>query len=189
MFVTPAKSRPNGAQKSLQLISTIPPRNFRGLIAAVTPLLAVAPLLAGSGCDNRPQRVPVAGQVLIDGKPLNTGFVRVIPENARPAVGQIEKDGRFRLTTFDGEDGCVLGKHQVEIVARQSQGYTTVKWLTPRKYQDVSTSELTVDVQEPIEDWTIELSWNGEAPFVEQTFSEGDAPSVGTLPDAEEATP
>ncbi len=126
--------------------------------------------------------MPVAGQVLIDGQPLTTGFVRVIPVDARPAVGQIEKDGRFRLTTFDGEDGCVLGEHKVEIIARQSLGVTTVKWLTPQKYQDTSTSELAINVAEPIEDWKIELSWNGEEPFVEQTFTAGDAPSVGTAP-------
>lgn len=139
-------------------------------------------LLASTGCDGRPQRVPVAGQVLIDGQPLTTGFVRVIPEGARPAVGPIGKDGRFQLTTFEGEDGCVLGQHPVEIVAQQAQGYTTIKWLTPRKYQDATTSGLTVDVQEPITDWKIELSWNGEQPYIEQTYTAGDAPSVGTPP-------
>lgn len=142
---------------------------------------AVLLLLACMGCDNRPRRVPVAGQVLIDGQPLTTGFVRVIPEGARPATGAIGKDGRFRLTTFDGEDGCVLGTHRVEIIARQSLGYTTVKWLTPQKYQDASTSELTVTVEEPLEDWQIELSWNGEQPYVEQTYSGGDAPTEGTV--------
>lgn len=153
---------------------------------ATAVLCAVIALLACTGCDDRPRRVPVAGQVLIDGQPLTTGFVRVIPDDARPATGEIGKDGRFRLTTFEGEDGCVLGSHRVEIVARQSMGYTTVKWLTPRKYQDATTSELTVDVQEPIEDWKIELTWDGEQPYVEQTYSGGDAPSVGTEIPAEE---
>lgn len=151
----------------------------------VSPLVAVMLVLACTGCDNRPRRVPVAGQVLIDGQPLTTGFVRVIPTSARPAVGAIDKQGRFRLTTFDGEDGCVLGTHQVEIVARQSLGYTTVKWLTPHKYQDAGTSELEVTIKEPIDDWKIELSWDGAAPYIEETHSGGDAPTVGT-PSAEE---
>jgi hypothetical protein len=128
--------------------------------------------------------VPVSGQVLIDGAPLTTGFVRVIPENARPAVGRIGADGRFRLTTFDGEDGCVLGTHAVEIVARESQGYTAVKWLTPRKYQDATSSGLTVTVERALTDWTLELSWDGEEPFIEQTYASGDAP-----PELVEETP
>ena len=79
----------------------------------------------------------------------------------------------------------MLGTHQVEIVARQSLGYTTVKWLTPRKYQDAATSGLTVTIEEPLDDWKIELTWDGEAPYVEETHSGGDAPTVGT-PGAED---
>jgi hypothetical protein len=144
----------------------------------LAPYLLVLLAIPICGCDTRPRRVPVAGRVLIDGQPLTTGFVRVIPADARPAVGAINKDGTFKLTTFDGEDGCVLGTHPVEIVARQSLGYTTVKWLTPRKYQDAATSELTITVEKPIKDWEIKLSWNGEEPYVEQTYSGGDAPPM-----------
>jgi len=131
--------------------------------------------LVGCG-DGRPRRVPVAGRVLIDGQPLTTGFVRVIPENARPGIGAIGPDGRFVMTTFEGEDGCVVGTHRVEIIAKQSQGYTAIKWLTPQKYQDVATSELTVTVDKPLENWEIDLTWDGERPFVEQTYGGGDAP-------------
>jgi hypothetical protein len=120
--------------------------------------------------------VPIAGQVLIDGQPLTTGFVRVVPADARAATGAIDQEGRFRLTTFDGEDGCVLGTHQVEIIAKEPQGHTAVKWLTPRKYQDARTSELTITVDEPRDDWKIELTWDGEQPFVEQTSTAGDIP-------------
>lgn len=137
-------------------------------------------LSVSTGCDNRPRRVPVSGQVLIDGQPLTTGFVRVVPDNARAATGEIGKDGSFRLTTFDEHDGVVLGQHKVEIVALESQGPTAVKWLTPRKYQDSKTSELTIDVRAPITDWKLELSWDGEQPFVEPTSTEGDAPSMAT---------
>jgi hypothetical protein len=144
----------------------------------VTCLALAGLLLAFSGCDSRPTRVPVAGRVLIDGQPLTTGFVRVIPENDRPATGEIGPDGRFVLTTFEGEDGCVLGTHRVEIIAKQSQGYTAIKWLTPQKYQDATTSGLTITVEKPQENWEIQLTWDGEKPFIEQTFSEGDAPVV-----------
>ncbi|HTN76804.1 MAG TPA: hypothetical protein VL096_16210 [Pirellulaceae bacterium] len=130
------------------------------------------------GCgDGRPARVPFAGQVLIDGKPLTAGFVRVVPDNARPATGEIDSTGHFRLTTFEGDDGCVVGRHPIEIIARKSLNPTSIQWLTPIKYQDATTSGLTIEVTKPVEDYKIELSWNGEQPTIEQTFTAGDTPS------------
>jgi hypothetical protein len=151
------------------------PSCLGGSLLRLVPLAILALLATGCG-DGRPKRVPVAGTVLIDGQPLTTGFVRVVPDNARPATGEIGPDGRFRLTTFEGEDGCVLGTHRVEVIAKQSQGYTAIKWLTPRKYQDTTTSDLTIVVEKPLENWELKLSWNGEAPFIEQTYSAGDVP-------------
>ncbi len=68
-----------------------------------------ASLLCGiAGCrDGRPRRVPVSGQVLIDGQPLTVGTIRVIPTDARAATGRIDAAGRFSLMTFDKDDGCV----------------------------------------------------------------------------------
>ena len=42
-------------------------------------VLSFALALLLSGCGSRPQCVPVSGKVLIDGKPLEAGVVRVVP--------------------------------------------------------------------------------------------------------------
>lgn len=125
-------------------------------------------LLIGCG-DGRPTRVPVAGKVLIDGQPLTKGFVRVVPANDRAATGAIDEEGRFRLTTFEQGDGCVPGTHPVEIIALESISDTETLWLVPKKYHQAATSGLTVTIDGPTDDLTIELTWNGGRPYIERS--------------------
>jgi hypothetical protein len=131
-------------------------------------------LLAGCG-DGRPRRVPVSGQVLIDGKPVTTGFVRLVPENDRVATGDIDSQGRFRLTKFDVGDGCVIGTHKVEVISFETLSPVAIRWLVPKEYRDASTSDVTATIDGPTDDLKIELSWKGGRPFVEQSVAPGDA--------------
>lgn len=139
----------------------------RGVMAM---FLAVGVASAMAGCgDGRPQRVPVSGKVLIDGAPLAYGFIRLTPENARPATGQIGPDGRFTLKTFEDGDGAVPGTHPVTIAAGEPLSETQMKWHAPKKYADPRTSELTVTIDGPTDSLVIELTWAGGRPFVERT--------------------
>ncbi len=127
------------------------------------------------GCGSgRPKRVPVAGQVLIDGEPLTTGFVRVVPDDARPAVGEIGADGRFRLTTFGEGDGCVLGTHRLAVIGREVLSPEAIRWVVPRKYHQPETSGLKVTIDGPRDDLKIELQWGDEEPFIERFEGRGD---------------
>lgn len=137
---------------------------LRRLPAAAACLFALLPLGCGDG---RPTRVPVSGIVLIDGKPLTSGYVSVVPEKARPGGGTIGKDGRFVLETFDGEDGCVLGEHKVAVVAVEAIGNRGQRWLAPKKYSTEGTSGLTIKVEGPTKDAKFELTWAGGKPFEE----------------------
>jgi hypothetical protein len=83
------------------------------LFSTAVPLAIALVVLAG--CERRSTRVPVAGQVLIDGQPLTTGYIWLEPAEERPAGGAIDAQGRFRLTTYDDNDGCVLGTHKVAV--------------------------------------------------------------------------
>ncbi len=144
-----------------------------GLSIRLLWLLVAALLLSGCS-DGRPRRVPVSGLVTIDGKPLKAGFVRVIPDDARPSTGQIDAEGRFRLTTFDQLDGCVTGTHRVEVVAFDTVSPTALRWLAPPKYRDSTTSGLTATIDGPTDSLAIELSWDGGKPFVERHETSGD---------------
>ena len=116
-----------------------------------------------TGCGNgRPGRVTVSGKVLIDGKPLDTGYIRLIPPNARPAGAEIQSDGSFTLTTFSDDDGAVLGNHKITVNAFQNKenGMVT-RYLVPAKYGEIKTTDLTVDVDQPTDSLTVNLSWEG----------------------------
>jgi hypothetical protein len=110
----------------------------------------------------------VSGQVLIDGKPLEFGFVQVIPEGDRAAQGDIGPDGRFQLTTYETGDGCVPGKHKVRVVAKEETGPHSRRWHAPKDYMNPDKSGLTVDITEATDSLVIELSWNGGKPFEEK---------------------
>jgi hypothetical protein len=141
-------------------------------IFAASGLLLLSFFLAGCG-DGRPRRVPVAGHVLIDGKPLTDGFIQVSPADGRPASGKIGPDGHFALTTFDANDGCMLGKHRVKVIGSKQLNVQTVQWLAPRKYSDETTSGLELEVTGPTDSVEFKLTWDGGKPFVE-TLDIGD---------------
>ncbi len=131
-------------------------------------------LAAGlAGCDDgRPDRVPVAGKVLIDGKPLTLGYIRFVPPDARASGGEIGADGRFTLTCYDGQDGAVLGSHRIEVTAGENLGENAKRWLAPKKYADATTSGLSQEVTGPTDSLVINLTWDGKAPYVERVGAE-----------------
>jgi len=87
--------------------------------------------------------------VLMNGTPLtgHVGFVRVVPAGARPATGRIDPaDGRFTLTTYETNDGCVEGTHPTAVIVNTTVGNRLI-WIAPERYGDDKTSGLTVDIK------------------------------------------
>ncbi len=137
-------------------------------------VIAIAALSCSLGCgDGRPTRVPVSGRVLIDGEPVVHGNIRVFPQNARAASGQLGPDGRFELTTYDKGDGCVLGTHVVTVNALEPINANSQRWHAPHKYRDVGTSDLTLEVTEANDAVEIQLTWDGGKPFIERSGDAG----------------
>ena len=135
----------------------------RPQLVTLSASLVVLGFLAGCG-DGRPARVPVAGKVLIDGRPLTSGTVRIVPGDARPATGTIDAQGRFTLSTFEEGDGCVPGTHGVEVTATETDAQNRLRRLVPEKYARASTSKLTVTIDGPTDSLVIELSSEGQQP-------------------------
>ncbi|WP_166829244.1 hypothetical protein [Thalassoroseus pseudoceratinae] len=151
------------------MIRFIEIRNVRLIPATLAVCLCG---MLGCGGPDRPERVPVSGQVLIDGEPLTVGSVQILPENARAANGKIDSEGRFEMTTFEPGDGVVPGTHRVVVVASEAMGGTGQKWHAPKKYIDPTQSGLTVEITEPTDSLEINLSWDGGKPFVEKFDAE-----------------
>jgi hypothetical protein len=137
--------------------------------------LSVA-LLAGCG-DGRPKRVPISGQVLIDGKPLDFGFIQFMPENARASDCNLDSNGRFTLSCFGQNDGAVPGKHIVVVSAGETLSPTKTRWHAPKKYADYRTSGLTQEITDANENLTINITWDGGQPYTEVNDS-GEEKSV-----------
>jgi hypothetical protein len=81
-------------------------------------MIAAASCLALSGCtgSDRPALAPVHGQVTFEGKPVaDATVVFLSPGAPRPAVGTTDSSGKYQLTTFEPNDGAVVGTHVVTV--------------------------------------------------------------------------
>jgi hypothetical protein len=125
------------------------------------PVAVAGLLLMGCG-DGRPRIVPVSGRVLMNGQPLtgHIGFVRVVPAVGRAATGRIDPaNGRFALTTYETNDGCVEGSHSAAVIVNTTVGNRLI-WITPERYGDDQTSGLRVQITRPSAD--LEIGLEGE---------------------------
>lgn len=121
------------------------------------------------GCsDGRPTRVPISGQVLIDGKPLKSGYIRFVSADHRPSQGYLDANGRFTLSCFEDNDGAVIGQHKIEIRGTEMVNPQLMRWHAPKKYADQQTSELVQEITGPTDNIILNLTWDGGQPFDEK---------------------
>jgi hypothetical protein len=141
------------------------------LLGCFRRLLVVILVVGGAaavGCgDGRPTRVPVAGIVTIDGEPLKMGMIKFAPAGQRPAIGAIDGEGRFTLTTYEKGDGVITGTHRVSVTAVEPITERSNRWHAPKKYAESDSSGLEVTIDGPKDDLNIELTWDGGKQFVE----------------------
>jgi hypothetical protein len=88
------------------------------------PML-MATCLTAAGCSKRgAEPVPVAGKVVVYGRPAAGAVVTFHPEGATPdaprPTARTDGDGRFQLTTAKAGDGAPAGEYRV-----------TVAWVAP----------------------------------------------------------
>jgi len=79
-------------------------------------------LVTATGCGEKSRYVPVSGVVKLNGKPYPKAIVKFQPVGSkddpnpgRGSGGMTDANGRFVLKTDDGQDGAVIGAHQVKI--------------------------------------------------------------------------
>ena len=65
---------------------------------------------------NRPATAPVHGRVTFQGKPVaNASVCFLCPGASRLATAITDIDGNYQLTTYDHNDGAVIGTHTVTV--------------------------------------------------------------------------
>jgi hypothetical protein len=90
-----------------------------GIVAKI--FLASCLLLAGCSGSGRPALAPVRGTVTYKGKPVAGATVVFLCEGApRLAVGMTDERGGYQLTTYEPNDGAMIGQHVVTIKKRNT---------------------------------------------------------------------
>lgn len=81
------------------------------------PVLAL--LAVGCG-DSRYVTAEVHGRAVLDGNPVTAGTITFTPvetdgapRDGKTAVGTLQSNGVFALTTYESDDGAIVGKHRV----------------------------------------------------------------------------
>ncbi len=108
--------------------------------------------LAAAGCGRDANIIPVEGKVTdLEGQviPELAGFTVEFEslEAKVSAVGEIQADGSFRMTTKRSGDGAWRGKHKVLIIHPDSGGDVPVPKVILPKYEKYETSELEAIVE------------------------------------------
>ncbi len=144
-------------------------------------MVASAAMLAGCGGDpDLPKLGRVSGTVTYKGQPVTVGLVTFVPvggagsQTGQSATGEIGKDGSYVLSTFENNDGAVLGEHIVVVQSRvddpalsggdmpipDAQGRLKIKppkHLVPQKYGLPDKSPLRHTVVEGSNTFPIDL--------------------------------
>jgi hypothetical protein len=83
---------------------------------------SVCMLMALPGCGNKnPRTISVQGTISYRGKPLTNGEVQFTPKSEtpgalrRPAIGEIDLQGVYSLSTFTKGDGALAGEYAVTV--------------------------------------------------------------------------
>jgi len=135
------------------------------------PIVWVAALLVLvlAGCQPKGHGTAIVrGKITYKGKPVPNGTINFIPANSGPsAMGNIQPDGSYTLTTYKSGDGAVIGEHKVFIVAMEDLGNRLPEQRTPLpppivpvKYTSLATSDLKATVEN--KENTIDFDLQGE---------------------------
>lgn len=96
-------------------------RRIPGRIPLLLGVMAV--VCSACGKDDRPPVAPVQGRVLYRGKPVAGATVTFVHQGApRHSYGTTDEQGQFTLTTFEPEDGAIVGVNRVTVVKSAMPG-------------------------------------------------------------------
>lgn len=139
-------------------------QRYRYVWLGVSLVVLTACLGMALAPDDRPNRVPVSGQVLLDDKPLTNAMIVLIPREGRSAVASLDEQGRFTLSCFGGEDGAIPGNYGIEIAMTKAPRKTDPPWPVPKMYTQHMTSGLSAEITKSTRDLVIRLTSETEEP-------------------------
>lgn len=122
------------------------------LLCCTAALASLGLMFTGCGPSrdpNLPPTAPAGGTVTYNGKPIDHGAITLHPlGEGNPAVGAIDANGNFELSTYARGDGAVLGQHKVTVdIPPPLDGMHAGEVLkVPKAYTAPETSPITVEI-------------------------------------------
>lgn len=115
------------------------------------PWLGFGLVVLLSSCSSRTQPIRGVVQFADTNSPAKelAGYL-VTFESADQQVsgtGVVKDDGTFEVSTFNKDDGAVLGKHRVALTPPVDEEGATKPWLILRRYGEFKTSGLEAEVK------------------------------------------
>jgi len=130
----------------------------------IKPLLPLLVALLLCGCGKRDDRKPVVkikGKVTFRSQPVDQGTITFIPlEGGKNATSAIQEGGIFSLSTYDKDDGAIVGKHKVvvKVNAVGPDGKAVSKNARiPAKYESAETTPVQVEIKESKDNLEVSL--------------------------------
>lgn len=97
-------------------------REIRPFVVSLVTVLSILAVV-GCGGTQRPSLAPVTGRVLFLGKPAVGATVTFIRDGAaRHSYGVTDEKGDFTLTTYEPNDGAILGTNTITVVLAAKPG-------------------------------------------------------------------
>jgi hypothetical protein len=120
---------------------------------------------AAAGCNRAKKKYPVQGRVVYkgDGQPVPAGLVIWLESTTPPyqrSWAEIEKDGKFVLSTDMEGAGSIQGEHRVRFAPGLTAIGNPVELLgkvMPKRYFEYGTSGLKVDIKPQQNDLIVEV--------------------------------
>ena len=98
-----------------------------GKSVAIPLLVAIGFVLASCARSDRASMGRVSGKVTYQGKSVAGASVAFLcPGASRPAVGMTDETGNYQLTSFEPNDGAMVGTHVVTVNKYSSEPETSV---------------------------------------------------------------
>ncbi|UUO09095.1 hypothetical protein M4951_12455 [Blastopirellula sp. J2-11] len=126
---------------------------LRTTLASVFAILTIAVTICGCESAENPLTA-VHGKVTLDGQPITNGQITFHPiggDSNRPAIGRINQNGEYVMSTYAAGDGVLSGEYLV-LIDTSTDGPTIEdpkrreKWLAPKHYADANTSKLRISI-------------------------------------------
>lgn len=135
---------------------------FRSRPVLVTTKLLILCLAVLAGCGQK-KTYPVLGRLTLkgnEGRQALTGYTVSLESTEQPvsAVGIVQSDGTFQLTTFTEDDGAVPGKHRIAVSAPQPTLDVPIpRSILDKRYAAFETSGLETVIKAGANELVLEL--------------------------------